>query len=877
MSDIKRSIIDYPIVAKTHPPMYSMHRFRARKPHNVVAEYIRNYCEENGIVLDMFCGSGVTIIEAVAQNRRAIGIDLNPLSIFITKTTLVTANIGKLQDKFVEIENTIKTKIYEIPRADGKLETYRFFDLFKTKCPLCNSSALILSIAYSFIVECPECHEKILISECEKGEKQGVYYCHKCGEKFGLANVKLIDIRPIKIEYKCYTNPNHTSWKDPSSEDLKFNKYIEINLKPPFYAPNQNFYYQKDKPFLTKRRIDNIGDLFSVRNLIALSIIYHEIEKIKDENVRNLFKMAFSAGLETTCRLNPLRPRHEGYSTNSGWTVHEYWVPAIHVLRNPWLVFMERVNKVIKGKKNAEKRVKGVKFGEDINSILQGRANVYLVRGSALDLLNYMCEKCKKRGKCEGCVDFIFTDPPYGKSLQYYELDFFRNAWLFPKEIDWWKEEIVINEKQEKDVNIYYSLLKNSFENTWKVLKPDHYMVVTFHSSFIEVYNTVIRAAHSAGFDLEKIIYQPPAVRSAKQSLHPYTSAVGDYYIQFRKGSDENREKKRKLRILRDEDVFERIVLLNIRRIIAERGEPTDYTTILKEIYPPLSVDGYLIYAKPERIRDILHKYENKEFIFTTGGWWFKNPSKYLLDRIPLRDRLERAVIDILRRNFKVKFDDVLQYIYSNFTNALTPERQNVLDILREYAEPADGDKWRLRRTVEVHISKHDKIIESLAQIGARFGFHIWIGKREQQKGKLSKYVSPKFKHKFVLPIEDKLLEQVENIDILWIKKDKVVYGFEVEYTTAITEAVRRLKSIPYDAKRVIVIPKEGERRLKRKVEYLISVGMMNQEDVNALHILFFDDIKSVCNANSLKDFEKVLKQLTLKMKGLQTKITAFK
>ena len=94
MSDIKRSIIDYPIVAKTHPPMYSIHRFRARKPHNVVAEYIRNYCEENGIVLDMFCGSGVTIIEAVAQNRRAIGIDLNPLAIFITKTTLVTANIG---------------------------------------------------------------------------------------------------------------------------------------------------------------------------------------------------------------------------------------------------------------------------------------------------------------------------------------------------------------------------------------------------------------------------------------------------------------------------------------------------------------------------------------------------------------------------------------------------------------------------------------------------------------------------------------------------------------------------------------------------------------------------------------------------------------
>ena len=171
-------------------------------------------------------------------------------------------------------------------------------------------------------------------------------------------------------------------------------------------------------------------------------------------------------------------------------------------------------------------------------------------------------------------------------------------------------------------------------------------MVVTFHSSFIEVYNTVIRAAHSAGFDLEKIIYQPPAVRSAKQSLHPYTSAVGDYYIQFRKGSDENREKKRKLRILRDEDVFERIVLLNIRRIIAERGEPTDYTTILKEIYPPLSVDGYLIYAKPERIRDILHKYENKDFIFRVNclSTFSKSLSEFALQTLLIFKKIEYAV-----------------------------------------------------------------------------------------------------------------------------------------------------------------------------------------------------------------------------------------
>ncbi|MFQ6062383.1 MAG: DNA methyltransferase, partial [Methanosarcinales archaeon] len=33
-----------------------MHKYWARKPHNVVAEYIKKYSEEGEIVLDPFCG-----------------------------------------------------------------------------------------------------------------------------------------------------------------------------------------------------------------------------------------------------------------------------------------------------------------------------------------------------------------------------------------------------------------------------------------------------------------------------------------------------------------------------------------------------------------------------------------------------------------------------------------------------------------------------------------------------------------------------------------------------------------------------------------------------------------------------------------------------
>lgn len=79
--------INYALVAKTHPPMYLMHKYWARKPHNVVSEYIKHYSKPGNIVLDPFAGSGVTAIEAIKLKRKAIAIDLDPMATFITRMT----------------------------------------------------------------------------------------------------------------------------------------------------------------------------------------------------------------------------------------------------------------------------------------------------------------------------------------------------------------------------------------------------------------------------------------------------------------------------------------------------------------------------------------------------------------------------------------------------------------------------------------------------------------------------------------------------------------------------------------------------------------------------------------------------------------------
>jgi len=64
---------------------YKIHPYYTKQPSNVVGEYIRHFCPQRGLVVDPFCGSGVTAIEALASRRRAVCLDLDPLAVFITQ------------------------------------------------------------------------------------------------------------------------------------------------------------------------------------------------------------------------------------------------------------------------------------------------------------------------------------------------------------------------------------------------------------------------------------------------------------------------------------------------------------------------------------------------------------------------------------------------------------------------------------------------------------------------------------------------------------------------------------------------------------------------------------------------------------------------
>jgi len=121
---VQVSHADYALLAKAHPKRHLIHKFWARKPHNVVAEYIEHYTKKGEIVLDPFVGSGVTAIKALRLGRKAVAIDLNPVATFITRMIVKPADLKKFKEVFDKIDKKVRRGIEQLyePLETSKCE-----------------------------------------------------------------------------------------------------------------------------------------------------------------------------------------------------------------------------------------------------------------------------------------------------------------------------------------------------------------------------------------------------------------------------------------------------------------------------------------------------------------------------------------------------------------------------------------------------------------------------------------------------------------------------------------------------------------------------------------------------------------------------------
>lgn len=229
--------IEHALVPKPHPSMYLMHKFWARKPHNVVSEYIQHYTKKGDIVLDPFCGSGVTAIESLRLRRRAVAIDLDPLATFLTRMSVFPVDLGDYGKTYERLKENVFEKINE---------------LYETTCPRCGGKSV--AICTRWRNETPTGIRNLLCPSC------------------GMIHNKAID-----------------------ASDLQKNREIEQMEIPFWYPKDAKLQYSDGNPFLKREKSEYVHELFTKRNLIALSILYNQIESLKSNSVKDLMKLTFSS------------------------------------------------------------------------------------------------------------------------------------------------------------------------------------------------------------------------------------------------------------------------------------------------------------------------------------------------------------------------------------------------------------------------------------------------------------------------------------------------------------------------------------------------------------------------------------------------------
>lgn len=753
-------------------------------------------------MFDPFAGSGVVAMEALKAGRKAIVCDLLPIATEITRLTIRAADLRQLRQAFERVAKRVKDRILE---------------LYETRCRNCRNTLPFTCAVW----------------ESERCIEIRYEACPRCDDR---------------RERNC----------GPDRADLALLKKIEgMHIRA--WHPTNRLYYPDGKPFKEKQQYESLDQLFTKRNLLALAWLMEAIEKESSRDLRDLLKIAFTSMVHLCSRMRATRREDQGRPfSGPGWTQHSYWFARRFIEVNVWDTFERAVQGrqgLFDAKLESNRYFQDVKLGRRFDDVLQGQADVYIHCGDALDLMNKIADR---HGPC---VDYIFTDPPYDASVQYGELAYLWVAWLKKDNgyVDLIRtKEVVRNERQGKSFDTYHGLLKRAFTQMHEVLKPNAYLTLTFHNPTFKVRNATILAGVTAGFDLEKIHHQPLGQVSAKAMLQPFGSAQGDFYLRFHKPPTAGV-------VIRPEEIdttrFERIVVETAKRIVAERGEPTPYTILINAIDPELAKNGYFSELLTGLdVHAVLKNHIGQEFVLVPmriGGaegkaWWFREPSSIAhLESVPLSERVEQTVLRKLQQRGRVTFTEMWRAISEEFPNALTTDSTSIKDALQMYARPVGKGEWLLKPDYnQAEIKRtHTRMIAILAEVGKAQGYAVWIGQREQgdslsegfpgREGELRQYVS----RSSLRGLEEATnIEEIENIDVLWLQGDRVESAFEVEATTSMTEALKRGSNLESRIPKYLAIPQEREDQLLRKLRSPLFGDRFKQDSWSCL---FFETLDS--------------------------------
>ncbi len=474
---------------------YDAHTYHTKVPPQGIAEVVKQYLPQGGLVLDPFAGSGMTGVAARALGYDVILNELSPAASFIA-------------DRFTR---RIDPELFAAGvRAISEATVVVRRDLYTTHCRECKKSAEIQYTVWSYIVKCTSCSgEFVLWDHCRSYGRTvrehkilSEFPCPCCKttiKKSRLARTKAV---PVLVGYKCCRKVQVEH--PPSPQDLI--KIESIERSPPLAKGNYPTFPLPDGMNLGQPKrhgLTSIDRFYTPRNLAAMSHIWRAIHHIADAELAGYMGFIFTSLYQRVTRLSEYR-----FWGGSGNTAN-FNVPYIFNEANVFTTFERKARTI----------------GDHLETTARQYHGRCVVRTGSATELKFLPDKS---------VDLVFTDPPFGANINYSEMNILWESWfnVFTDN----KHEAIINKYQNKDAQRYGDLMQESLAECHRVLRPGHWMLLVFMNSSQDIWEQLRRAIAGAGFSLERMDIFDKQHGTFKQFVSDNT-AGSDLILHCRKGT----------------------------------------------------------------------------------------------------------------------------------------------------------------------------------------------------------------------------------------------------------------------------------------------------------------------------------------------------
>ncbi|SAK75040.1 putative methyltransferase [Caballeronia temeraria] len=442
--------------------LYNAHSYHTKVPPEAIIPFIKHFTRPGDVVLDPFCGTGMTGVAAQLSGRRAVLNDLSVAAAHLAYNHTRPCDPRALQDAFDKIAADLDAEFREIYACtDGGGRGYIQYTL------------------WSRDAICPHCQEQFSIWESidrQTGRMPSTLTCPRCGEGTAKQALKYAGNRPVLLNYQR-ANGQRVE-RAPTPEDVSIIEQQAKHAPTSWYPsvevdPTREMYIRSA---LHLQGVKRVADFYMPRNLRALSSLWNRIQQVSDERVRSALLFAFTNTAWHGTRMRRFNARG-GQRPLTG----TLYIPQLSSEANVLSIMRNKIRQLRS-------------YYESLGTPSELLPAIRL--GSATKLSDIPNDS----------VDYVFTDPPFGSNLFYADCNLIWESWLGG--LTRQQEEAVVNRSRDqskggKTVGDYESLMTQSMREIFRVLKPGAWATLVFHSTDPAVWRAIQSAAEAAGFQIE--------------------------------------------------------------------------------------------------------------------------------------------------------------------------------------------------------------------------------------------------------------------------------------------------------------------------------------------------------------------------------------